>query len=131
MGAETALPGFFKKRKLLFAEPADKASLGAEGRAGLDAGLLDSSLEFFVRAGDREGLERVAEAARAAGDTFSFEAAHKALGKPAATADWVAIGETALAAGRLWFAYRAFEKADNQDGLERTRRDMHAAGITP
>jgi hypothetical protein len=31
----------------------------------------------------------------------------------------------------LWFAYRAFEKADNQDGLERTRKEMHAAGISP
>jgi len=31
----------------------------------------------------------------------------------------------------LWFAYRAFEKADHQDGLERTRAAMHAAGISP
>jgi hypothetical protein len=41
------------------------------------------------------------------------------------------MGETALKAGMLWFAYRAFEKADNQDGLERARTAMHAAGISP
>jgi hypothetical protein len=44
-------------------------------------------------------------------------------------AEWVGVGETALTAGLLWFAYRAFEKADHQDGLERTRAAMRAAGI--
>jgi hypothetical protein len=31
----------------------------------------------------------------------------------------------------LWFAYRSFEKADHQENLERTRRLMFEAGITP
>lgn len=126
-----AQAGFFERRKMLFAEPPDKAALGAQGRTALEAGLLDSALECFVKAGDRDGLTRLAAAAREAGDTFSFEATCKALGKPPLTAEWAAIGETALAAGLLWFAYRAFEKADSQEGLERTRREMHAANINP
>jgi hypothetical protein len=91
--------------------------------------LLDSALESFVVAGDTAGIVQVEEAARRAGDTFSLLAAHRALGKTATAAEWVAMGETALQAGMLWFSYRAFEKADNQDGLSAPTA-MHAAGIT-
>jgi chloramphenicol 3-O-phosphotransferase len=128
---ETQLPGFFEKRAMLYAEQPDRTELGRAGGQFLAQGLLDSALELFVKAGDTAGIERVLEAARAAGDSFSFEAALRALGRTAAPAEWVAIGEKALADGRLAFAYQAFEKADNQEGLERTRRELSAAGIAP
>jgi len=126
-----SIPGFFERRELLFAAKPNPATLSAQGRIFLEAGLLDSALESFAMAGDSAGLALVEEAARRAGDTFSLVPALKALGKTATPAEWIAIGETALTAGMLWFAYRAFEKADNQDGLERTRAAMHAAGISP
>jgi hypothetical protein len=125
------MPGFFEQRELLYAEQANATALSAQGRRFLEAGLLDGALESFLKAGDRAGLAQVEAAARAAGDSFSLEAALKALGKTASPAEWTAVGETALAAGLLWFAYRAFEKADDQDRLERTRREMSAAGISP
>jgi len=131
VGAQGSIAGFFERRQLLFATKTDPGALSAHGRVFLEAGLLDSALESFAMAGDSAGLARVEEAARRTGDTFSLVAALKALGKAATPAEWVAIGETALKAGMLWFAYRAFEKADNQDGLERTRAAMHGAGITP
>ncbi len=131
MGTQGSIPGFYGRRELLFATKPDPAALSAHGRVFLEAGLLDSALESFAMAGDSAGLARVEEAARLAGDTFSLVPALKALGKTATSAEWVAIGETALTAGMLWFAYRAFEKADNQGGLERTRAAMHAAGISP
>ena len=99
------------------------------GRSQLAAGLLDGALEAFVKAGDTAGLAQLAEAARAAGDTFSFEAALRAQGKAPTPGEWVALGETALHAGPAMFAYRSFEKADHQEGLERTRREMFTAGI--
>lgn len=129
MGAETAGAGFFERRKLLSAEQPDRAGLVAQGRADLEAGLLENALEAFAKAGDAEGQAAVALAAREAGDVFAYEAALKALGRAATTAEWAEIGERALAAGRLWFAHRAFERADNQEGLERARRLMHDAGI--
>lgn len=130
MGTTGAQAGFFEKRDLLFAEQPAASALSAAGRGLLEAGLPDSALELFVKAGDTAGVTEVMGAARAAGDAFTFEAALKALGKKAQAAEWVEVGETALAAGRLWFAYRAFEKADFQEGLERTRREMHAVGIS-
>lgn len=131
MGTQKSVPGFYERRELLFAAKPDPAALSAQGRVFLEAGLLDSALESFAMAGDSAGLSHVEAAARRAGDTFSLVPALKALGKTASPAEWVAIGETALQAGMLWFAYRAFEKADNQGGLERTRAAMHAAGISP
>lgn len=131
MGTQGSIPGFFERRELLFAPKPDPAALSRHGRGFLEAGLLDSALESFAMAGDSEGLVQVDEAARRAGDTFSLVAVLKALGKTATPAEWIGVGETALKAGMLWFAYRAFEKADHQDGLERTRTAMHAAGITP
>jgi tetratricopeptide (TPR) repeat protein len=129
MGAEGAIPGFFEKRELVHA--AEPAALRAQGKRLLESGLLEGALESFARAEDTAGIGEVAAAARAAGDAFAYEAALKALGKTPAAPEWVALGETALAAGMLWFAYRAFEKADSQEGLERARRAMHEAGINP
>lgn len=131
MANEQTLPGFFQKRELLYAAQPDAAALGAQGRAQLAAGVLDGALEAFVKAGDTAGMAQVADAARAAGDAFTFEAALRAQGKAPAPGEWAAIGETALARGLLWFAYRSFEKADHQDGLERARKEMFAAGIAP
>ncbi len=131
MGTQGSTPGFFDRRALLFAQQSNPAALSAQGRVFLEAGLLESALESFAMAGDTVGLAQVDEAARRAGDAFNVVAALKALGKTATPAEWVAVGETALGAGLLWFAYRAFEKADNQDGLERTRKEMHSAGISP
>jgi tetratricopeptide (TPR) repeat protein len=131
LGAKTARKDFFGRRELLYAEQADAAALRAEGDGCLADGLLDTALALFQKAGEAGGIERVLEAAREAGDAFSFEAALRALGRTAKPEEWVRLGETALAGGRLSFAYRAFEKADNQSGLERVRREMSAAGIQP
>ena len=131
MATPTALPGFFEKRELIYAAQPAAAALRAQAKRLLEGGILEGALESFARAGDAAGPAEVAEAARAAGDAFAYEAALKALGKVSTPAEWVAVGETALAAGMLWFAYRAFEKADHQDGLERARRAMFEAGISP
>jgi hypothetical protein len=130
MAAQTAVPGFFEKRDLIYAAQPNVAALRAQGKAQLGSGLFEGALESFVKAADTEGIGEVAAAARAAGDAFAYEAAFKALGKSPAAPEWVTLGETALAAGMLGFAYRAFEKADHQDGLERTRRAMFEAGIS-
>jgi hypothetical protein len=97
----------------------------------VDQGLLDEALGYFVKAGDREGMESVLEESRRVGDTFSFEASLRALGREASKEEWGALGKQALDNGRLWFAYRAFEKADDQPGLEKVRASMSDHDIVP
>lgn len=122
--------GFFETRDQVYAAQPNAAALRALGKRALDQGLLERALECFTKGTDAEGLGQVAAAARAVGDTFAYEAALKALGRTAPADEWVAVGETALAAGLLWFAYHAFEKADRQEALERVRSAMFAAGVT-
>jgi len=129
--AGDAAPGFFQRRDLVYAERPDVERLRAVAASCAGEGLLETALELSGKAGDPAGAERVLEAARQAGDSFAVEAALRALGRAAPEGLWAEVGETALAAGKLWFAYRAFEKADHQEGLGRVRGAMAAAGIEP
>ena len=83
----------------------------------------------FTRAGDDSGLKEMALKCRKEGDAFGFEAASRALGVKPDAGDWRELGGTALSLGKLWFAYRAFEKAEDQEGLERVRRRMAEENI--
>ena len=75
-------------------------------------------------------MESVLEESRRSGDSFSFEAALRALSLEATREEWGALGRQALEDGKLWFAYRAFEKADDQGGLEKVRTAMSEKDIT-
>jgi len=128
---EASVPGFIRRRELLDGEGSSREALASQGGDFYSLGLLDEALTFFAEAGDREGMEKVLEKSRSQGDAFTFEAALRALGKSASRSDWKDVGEKALAAGQLWFSYRAFEKADHQTGLEEVRRIMAEKEIPP
>jgi hypothetical protein len=130
MTEKTSYPGFFRRREMLDGDGTAGGTLSQFGSELAEQGLLDEALGYFVKAGDREGMERVLEESRRVGDTFSFEASLRALGREASKEEWGALGKQALENGRLWFAYRAFEKADDQSGLEKVRASMNDHGIT-
>jgi hypothetical protein len=115
---------FIKKRELLFSAQTPPAALKMRGRELLEQGLFDDALEFFIKAQDHEGMEKILEECRRTGDAFTFEATLRALGRAAAREEWERMAQTALDSGQLWFAYRAFEKADNQAGLQKVREQM-------
>jgi len=130
MTEETSYPGFFRRREMLDAQGTPGGTLSTQAAKLAAQGLLDEALTFFAKAGDREGMEGVLEESRRTGDTFSFEAALRALGREATKEEWGALGRQAMEDGRLWFAYRAFEKADDQAGLVKVRTTMVELGIT-
>lgn len=130
MTDNTPYPGFFRRREMLDAEGTPEKTLSAQGAELAAHGLLDEALTFFARAGDRKGMESVLEESRRSGDSFSFEAALRALSLEATREEWGALGRQALEDGKLWFAYRAFEKADDQGGLEKVRTAMSEKDIT-
>ena len=74
--------------------------------------------------GSGTGLEDMVLRCRKEGDAFGFEAASRALGKKPEAGEWKELGGTALALGKLWFAYRAYEKAEDQGGLDKVRQSM-------
>ncbi len=131
MAQNPVVPGFFQKRKMLDVQQVSPGDLSRQGRELLSQGLLDEALGFFLKAGDEEGMQAVADEGRREGDYFSFEAALRGLGREAGGEEWRALAKNALERGRLWFAYRAFEKADDQPGLEQVRRAMAEQHILP
>lgn len=130
MNKEAKVPGFFRRRDLLDSEQPAERKLVDQGEEFAEQGLLDEALTFFIRAGDDKGMRRVLAESRSLGDSFTFDAALRVLGKTASRSEWKEVGEKAFEAGRLWFSYRAFEKADYQEGLEKVRAAMGEQGVS-
>ena len=130
MSEEAKVPGFFRRREMIDNEQTAERKLVEQGGEFAKQGLLDEALTFFIRAGDEKGMKEVLAESRRLGDSFTFDAALRVLGKTASREEWKEVGEKAFEAGRLWFAYRAFEKADNQEGLEKVRTAMGEQGVS-
>jgi hypothetical protein len=130
MADEAVVTGFFKRQQML-GEGASGEQLSKEAHRLAGEGLLDDAITFFIGAGDTAGLEKMALRCLKDGDLFGFEAASRALGKEPEAGEWQELGNKALAHGKLWFSYRAFEKAEDHDGLEKVRRRMSEEGVEP
>jgi hypothetical protein len=131
MTGEVSVPGFFRKREMLDGNRASKEDLGGEGKRLVAEGFLDEALLFFAKAEDGEGMASVLEESRRRGDAFTFEAALRATGRTASREEWAEVGERAAAAGQYRFAWRAFEKAGDQEGLKKVRLALAADGDAP
>lgn len=105
------VPGCLKKRRLLN-EPEPKPEVYREyGEKFLALGWWDDALEFFRKAGDAEGLEKVKEHCLASGDTALLAR----LGVPQDPQTWRQVAARALELGKLRFARRAYELAGEPD----------------
>ena len=130
MNKEAKVPGFFRRRDLLDSEqPAERKLVVVQGSFS-QTKVQTKEQTFFIRAGDEKGMRRVLAESRSLGDSFTFDAALRVLGKTASRSEWKEVGEKAFEAGRLWFSYRAFEKADYQEGLEKVRAAMGEQGVS-
>jgi len=105
------LPGCLKKRRLLN-EPELKPELCREyGENFLAQGWWEAALEFFQKAGDPQGLEKIKKHCLATGDAYL-------LGRLGVSQDpqtWRQLAEQALDLGKLRFARRAYELAGDAD----------------
>lgn len=98
------LPSAQERRKLLAAASPE---LGAVGRRYLDQGRWGEALECLEAAGDREGLERLRQAALEAGDYFYWRRALALLGQPQDPAELTRLAEQAQAGGKAVFQAQA------------------------
>jgi hypothetical protein len=105
------LPGCLKKRRLLN-EPELKSELCREyGEKFLAQGWWEEALEFFQKAGDPQGLEKIKQHCLESGDAYL-------LGRLGVSQDpktWRQLAEQALDLGKLRFARRAYELAGDPD----------------
>ena len=105
------VPGSLKKRRLLN-EPEVSPELCREyGEKFLALGWREDALEFFQKAGDTEGLEKIKNYCLETGDAYLLGR----LGVRQEPKIWRLVAERALDLGKLRFARRAYEQAGDSD----------------
>jgi hypothetical protein len=105
------LPGCLKKRRLLN-ELELKPELCLEyGEKFLAQGWWEDALEFFQKAGDSQGLEKIKNHCLKTGDAYLL--GRLGVGQDPQT--WRQLAEQALDLGKLRFARRAYELAGDPD----------------
>ncbi len=104
-----------QKRALLHAPDTPRDKLLAYAEKYLEEGYLYEALEFFEKAREQSGLDRVRDAAVAEGDaTLLGWIARNGLAQ--VTADhWRMAGENAQKAGKVYYADAAFQRASRPD----------------
>jgi hypothetical protein len=105
------LPGCLKKRRLLN-EPEPNRELFREmAEKFLEADWWEDALEFFKKAGDGQGLEKIKNHCLETGDAAMLAR----LGLRQDPKTWRQVAERALELGKLRYARRAFELAGDPD----------------
>ncbi len=109
-GAPRGIPDCLKKRRLLHDQEISPELCRQLGEKFLALQWWEDALEFFAKGGVREGLARLREVALAAGDAHLL--ARLGERDPAV---WRQAADTALAQGKLHFAFRALKAAGDDE----------------
>jgi hypothetical protein len=113
------LPHYKKKQQLLHAKDAKPEELRRQGEEFLQAGWLSDAIDFFGKAGDQNGLEKVRDIAIAEGDVFLFRSTLKAMDATASEDQWKELADRALDLGKLQFAREAYRMAGDRKSLDK------------
>ena len=99
------------------------------GNSFLEQGLLSEALEFYQRANDNNGLQKIKDMALNSGDVMLFQQTAKALRLELKPADWEAVGKKAMELKKYFFARHALEKANNEPLLDSLKKLMQSAAL--
>ena len=113
------LPHYKKKQQLLHAKDAKPADLSRQADEFLQAGWLSDAIDFFGKAGDQNGLEKVRDIAISEGDVFLFRRTLKALEVTASEDQWKELADRALDLGKLQFAREGYRMAGDRKSLDK------------
>jgi len=108
--------------------PLDSGRLQRAGQRYMKDGRLVAAHYAFDRAGDREGLEKLAEAAREAGYFELFLLAAKEAGMDVDRASLIAMANDYLKRGLFTQAEKAFKSAGEQQGVRLVAEAAMARG---
>ena len=113
------LPHYKKKQQLLHAKDAKPDDLRRQGEEFLQAGWLSDAIDFFGKAGDQNGLEKIRDIAISEGDVFLFRRTLKAMDVTASEDQWKELADRALDLGKLQFAREAYRMAGDRKSLDK------------
>jgi hypothetical protein len=120
------LPDYRLKQKILYIDKTSAASLASYGDLYLEAGALSDALDFYAKAGHRDGVQKIKDMALVSGDAFLFQGAAKALNIELRDADWEEIARRATELKKYLFARHALEKTNNTELLNTLTTKMKA-----
>jgi hypothetical protein len=116
------LPHYKKKQQLLHSKDVKPGELRRQGEEFLQAGWLSDAIDFFGKAGHREGLSKIREIAVAEGDIFMFRRTLKALEAEASEDEWKRLADRAFELEKLQFAREAYRMAGDRKSLDKVDR---------
>jgi tetratricopeptide (TPR) repeat protein len=103
------------KQKILYIDKANPDVLQHYGDLFLEAGKISDALEFYQKANNSSGMQKIKNIAFDSGDVMLFQQAAKALNLELKPIDWEGIGQKAIASKKYSFAQHALEKANNEE----------------
>ncbi len=120
----STLPDYRLKQKLLYVDKVNQDNLQKYGDLFLEEGRLSDAFDFYLKANNNSGLQKIKEIAFNSGDVMLFGQAAKALNLELKPADWEGIGLKAIELKKYSFARHALEKANNEEMLNSLKNIM-------
>jgi hypothetical protein len=119
MAKSREIPGFDRKRKVLFGEKSSPEQLRQMGIRFMEEERYYDALEFFERAGSSDLARDIATGAMDDGNAQLYMRAKKVLGEEIGRGEWVELAGKAERAGFLSAAHLAQVRAGNDEEAAR------------
>ena len=113
---------YLLKQKILYIDKVNPHVLQNYGNLFLEEGLLSDALDFYQKANDNSGMQKIKDISFDRGDVMLFQQAAKALHMELKPADWEGIGQKAIDLKKYFFAQHALERANNEEMLNSLKK---------
>jgi hypothetical protein len=113
----SSLPSLLERRGLIHGKESQKADHRGLAERYFEAGRYVDALEFFHKANDAEGIDRIRRHAIKEGDVFLLGEIERVTHEPILPETWKEAASNAERCGKLAFARKGFEKAGDADGV--------------
>ena len=114
------------KRDLLNQPAASIETLSYWGQKFEEAGSVFDAVDFYVKANQREALDRLLKSALEEGDAFLYKQIGRALKFEPSPQEWLVLAKRAEELGKFAFAAQACRQAGEEEQAERYAALSHA-----
>jgi hypothetical protein len=118
------LPDYHLKQKILYIDKVNPSTLQNYGDMFLEEGGFSDALDFYQKANDNSGMQKIKDIAFNSGDVMLFQQAARALHMELKPSDWESIGQKAIEFKKFTFARHALEKINNEEMLNSLKKIM-------
>lgn len=118
------IPNYLEKRKILYSKGSSPDKLKEMGDLFLRHDQWNDAIDFYEKAGYREGLEEILRLSKDLGDFFMFRRIVEILKVDLSNDEWESLGDRAMELGRFQDARKAYEMGQNKIKLHMLQEMM-------